>query len=44
MKILIAEKIAAESVAYLREQGFEVDEKLGLTQSQIEEEIAPYDV
>ncbi|MDD3196990.1 MAG: phosphoglycerate dehydrogenase [Eubacteriales bacterium] len=43
MKILIAEKIAAESVAYLREQGFDVDEKLGLAQSQIEEEIAPYD-
>ena len=43
MRIVITEKIAAESVNYLREQGFEVDEKLGLSQEQIEDIMAPYD-
>lgn len=43
MKILVTEKIAAESLEYLRNQGFEVDEKLGLRQSEIEETVAPYD-
>lgn len=43
MKIVITEKIAADSVAYLREKGFEVDERLGLSQSEIEDIIEPYD-
>ncbi len=43
MKILIPEKIAADSVEYLRQQGFEVDEKLGLSQAEIEDSVAPYD-
>lgn len=43
MKILITEKIAADSVAYLRQQGFEVDERFGLTQSEVEDIVAPYD-
>lgn len=43
MRILITEKIAAESVEYLKEQGFTVDVKLGLTQAEIEQVIAPYD-
>ncbi|MHB1484934.1 MAG: phosphoglycerate dehydrogenase [Saccharofermentanales bacterium] len=43
MKIIISEKIAAESVQYLRDQGFEVDEKLGFSQSEIEDMMEPYD-
>ena len=43
MKILVTEKIAEESIQYLKDQGFEVDERLGLSQPQIEEIIAPYD-
>jgi len=43
MKIIITEKIAADAVDYLRQQGFDVDEHLGLTQSEIEAIIAPYD-
>lgn len=43
MKILIPEKIATDSVEYLRAQGFEVDEKFGLTQAEIEDICAPYD-
>lgn len=43
MRILITEKIAPESVEYLKEQGFTVDVKLGLTQAEIEQVIAPYD-
>jgi D-3-phosphoglycerate dehydrogenase len=43
MKILIPEKIAADSVDYLRRQGFEVDERFGLSQAEIEAIIAPYD-
>lgn len=43
MKILITEKIAADSVQFLIDRGFEVDERLGLSQSEIENIIAPYD-
>jgi D-3-phosphoglycerate dehydrogenase / 2-oxoglutarate reductase len=43
MKILISEKIAADSVDYLRQQGFQVDEKLGLSQAEIEDALEPYD-
>ena len=43
MKILISEKIADESVNYLVGQGFEVDEKLSLSQTELEAIIAPYD-
>lgn len=43
MRIIITEKIAAESVNYLKDRGFEVDEKLGFSQSQIEDMMDPYD-
>jgi D-3-phosphoglycerate dehydrogenase len=43
MKILVTEKIADDSIQYLKDQGFEVDERLGLSQPQIEEIVAPYD-
>ena len=43
MRILISEKIAGDSVEYLRQQGFVVDELLGLSQPEIEAAIAPYD-
>ncbi len=43
MKILVTEKIAADAIAYLRDEGFEVEERLGLTQAQIEDIVAPYD-
>ena len=43
MKIIITEKIAADSVQYLRDRGFDVDEKLGLSQAEIIEIMAPYD-
>ncbi len=43
MKILITEKIAQESVDYLRDKGFVVDEKLGLDEAGLCEVIAPYD-
>jgi D-3-phosphoglycerate dehydrogenase len=43
MKILLPEKIAEDSIQYLRGQGFEVDERYGLSQDQIEAIIAPYD-
>lgn len=43
MKIIISEKIAAESVQYLKDQGFEVDEKLGFSQAEIEDMMEPYD-
>jgi D-3-phosphoglycerate dehydrogenase len=43
MKILITEKIAADSVQYLKDRGFEVDEKLGLSQTEIEDIVEPYD-
>ncbi len=43
MKILLSEKIAADSVQYLRDKGFEVDERLGLTQTEIEDIIESYD-
>ena len=35
MRILITEKIAEDSLQYLKDQGFEVDERLGLSQPQI---------
>ena len=41
MKILVTEKIADDSIQYLKDQGFEVDERLGLSQPQIEEIISP---
>ncbi len=43
MKIIITEKIASESVDYLRKRGFEVDEKLGYAQTDIEDMMEPYD-
>ncbi|NLO34745.1 MAG: phosphoglycerate dehydrogenase [Clostridiaceae bacterium] len=43
MRILITEKIAADAVAYLREQGFAVDETLGLSQTEIEQAVVSYD-
>ncbi|MHB8961869.1 MAG: phosphoglycerate dehydrogenase [Saccharofermentanales bacterium] len=43
MRIIITEKIAAESVDYLKGRGFEVDEKLGFSQSEIEDLVGPYD-
>ena len=43
MKIMVTEKIADESIQYLRDQGFAVDEKLGFTQQEIESMIEPYD-
>jgi D-3-phosphoglycerate dehydrogenase len=43
MRIMISEKIAGESVQYLKDQGFDVDEKLGFSQSEIEDMMEPYD-
>jgi len=43
MRILITEKIAADAVAYLRHEGFEVDERLGLSQAEVETIVEPYD-
>lgn len=43
MKILITEKIAADSVQYLLDRGFQVDERLGLSQAEIEDIVEPYD-
>jgi len=43
MRILVTEKIAAEALEYLRNQGFEVEEYLGHTQAEIEGYIAPFD-
>jgi len=43
MKILISEKIAADSIQYLRDRGFEVDERFGLSQSEVENIMEPYD-
>ncbi len=43
MKIMISEKIASDSIDYLRQEGFTVDERLGLSQAEIENEIASYD-
>lgn len=43
MRILITEKIAQDSVDYLVSRGFEVDQKLGLSQEEIKTVIAPYD-
>lgn len=43
MKIIVTEKIASESLKYLKDRGFEVDEKLGFTQDEIEDLMQPYD-
>jgi D-3-phosphoglycerate dehydrogenase / 2-oxoglutarate reductase len=43
MRIIITEKIATESVNYLKNRGFDVDEKLGFSQTEIEDMMAPYD-
>ena len=43
MKILVTEKIAADSIKYLVDRGFTVDEKLGLSQEEIEKIVEPYD-
>ena len=43
MRILVTEKIAEDALQYLRDQGFDVDERLGLSQAQIEGIVAPYD-
>ena len=43
MKIMISEKIAAESIQYLKDQGFDVDEKLGFSQTEIEDMMPQYD-
>ncbi len=43
MKIIVTEKIALESVKYLKDRGFDVDEKLGFSQSEIEDIMEPYD-
>ncbi|MBN1892664.1 MAG: phosphoglycerate dehydrogenase [Clostridiales bacterium] len=43
MRILITEKIAEDSVQYLIDKKFEVDERLGLSQSEIEDIVEPYD-
>jgi len=43
MKIIVTEKIAADSIQYLRDRGFEVDEKIGLSQEEIVRVIEFYD-
>ena len=43
MKILITESIADESVKYLKDRGYEVEEYLGHTQEEIEEHIKGFD-
>lgn len=43
MKILISEKLSPAGLAYLNDQGFEVDVKLGLDAKQLEEIIGAYD-
>jgi len=43
LNILIAEMIADEGVDYLKEQGFNVDVKLGLSQEEILDIISEYD-
>ena len=43
MKILITESIAEDSVQYLRDKGYEVEEYLGHSQEEIEEHIAGFD-
>ena len=43
MKILVAEKIAADAIQYLKDEGFEVDERLGCSQDEIKGFIGDYD-
>ena len=43
MKILITESIAEDSVQYLRDRGYEVEEYLGHSQEEIEEHIKGFD-
>jgi len=43
MKILITESIAEDSVQYLRDRGYEVEEYLGHSQEEIEQHIAGFD-
>ncbi len=43
MRIIVTEKIADESIEFLRDKGFEVDEKLGYTQEDIVQMMPPYD-
>ena len=43
MKILITESIAEESVQYLRDRGYEVEEYLGHSQEEIEQYIKGFD-
>ena len=43
MKILITESIAEESVQYLRDRGYEVEEYLGHSQEEIEQHIKGFD-
>lgn len=43
MKVLITESIAEESVQYLKDQGYEVEEYLGHSQEEIEQHIKGFD-
>jgi D-3-phosphoglycerate dehydrogenase len=43
MKVLIADKINPAGIDYLRESGFEVDVKMGLSPEELVAAIAPYD-
>ncbi len=43
MKILISEKLSPAGIAYLKEQGFETDVKLGLSVEELEAIIGDYD-
>ena len=43
MKVLITESIAEQSVQYLRDQGYEVEEYLGHSQEEINEHIKGFD-
>jgi len=43
MKIIVTERIAEEGISYLREKGFEVDVKLGMSHEELLEVIEPYD-
>jgi len=43
MKILITESIAEESVQYLKDQGYDVEEYLGHSQEEIEQHIKGFD-
>jgi D-3-phosphoglycerate dehydrogenase len=43
MKVLITEKVAGEGINYLKEKGFEVDVKLGLSHQELLDIIEQYD-